>query len=111
MEMNTDCNIAQILRMGIRRISAHNDSLAHNRGTFADDSSAEFAVIGTADLTPFTTALELSFAALEKQMVASGIHLIRTLLESLLAPRRAHQLNLKPLPSEQALISSNKPRK
>ena len=61
--------------------------------------------------TPFTTALELSFTALEKQMVASGIYLIGTPLESLLALGRAHQLNLKLLLSEQALISSNKPRK
>src|SRR5262245_54835668 len=110
MEMNTDCNIAQILRMGIRRISTDNDSLTHNGGTFANDAPTELAVIGPANLTPFTTALKLSFAALEKQMVTYGIDLIGTSLESLLALRRAHQLNLEPFLSKQALISGHKPR-
>src|SRR5262245_1652923 len=110
MEMNADCNIAQILGMGIRRISTHNDSLTHNGGTFANDSPAELAIIGAADLTPFTTALKLSFAALEKQMVTYGIGLIGTSLESFLTFRRAHELNLKSFLSKQALIPGNKPR-
>ena len=67
MEVNADRNIAQILRVGIGRISTDNDSLTHDGGTFADDSSTELTVIGAADLTPFTTALELSFTALENR--------------------------------------------
>src|SRR5262249_4847465 len=110
MEMNTDCNIAQILGMGIRRISTDNDSLTHNGGTFANDSPTELAVIGPANLTPFTTALKLSFAPLEKQMVTYGIDLIGTSLESFLTFRRAHELNLKPFLSKQALIPRDKPR-
>ena len=66
MEVDTDPNVAQILGMSIGRISTNNDSLAHNRGTFADDSAAEFAIIGTANLTPFTTSLELGLTELEK---------------------------------------------
>src|SRR4029077_19198496 len=42
-------------------------------------------------------------------MVPSRIYLIGTPLESLLAPRRAHQLNLELLRSEQTFVSRDKP--
>jgi hypothetical protein len=42
-------------------------------------------------------------------MVPSRIYLIGTPLESFLAPRRAHQLNLKLLRSKQAFVSRDKP--
>jgi hypothetical protein len=66
MEVDTDPDVVQILGVSIGRISTNNDSLAHNGGTFADDSSAQFAIIGTANLTPFTTSLELRLTELEK---------------------------------------------
>jgi hypothetical protein len=108
-------NVHQVLRSSIRRVPANEYGLADDGSSFADNLAATSTIRCSPDLTPFTTAMKLSLALLEKNMVACGFYFIGlpcTIWKSFelrVSLWRAHELNLKIFGSEQPLVSGNKP--